>query len=54
MTESEKRAQAKYKKNNVKRMELKFYPKDEELYKHAKSLGSQGIKTLIEKDRLNK
>lgn len=54
MTESDKLAQAKYKKNKVRRIELRFYPKDADLYEHAKSLGSGKIKDLIEKDRLKK
>jgi len=51
MRESAKRAQVKYVKKSVKRIELRFYPKDDELFEFAKGLGSTGIKALIEKEK---
>lgn len=48
MTEAQKRATAKYRKNNVKGIKLSFYPKDEELYQFCHNLGSTKIKEILE------
>lgn len=48
-TEAQNRATGKYRKEKVKQLVLRFYPKDEELYNKAKSLGTSRIKELIEK-----
>lgn len=48
-TEAQNRATGKYRKEKVKQLVLRFYPKDEQLYIKAKRLGSSGIKELIEK-----
>lgn len=43
-TEAQKRASAKYQKEKVKRVPVKFYPGDEELYEHVQSKkGGEGI-----------
>ena len=47
--EAQRQATNKYRKEKVKQIVLRFYPKDEELYEKAKRLGSVGIKGLIEK-----
>ena len=49
MKESQNKAVAKYRKEKVKQLVLRFYPKDEQLYIKAKALGSTGIKELIAK-----
>lgn len=52
LSEARKRANAKYAKNNVKQVGLKFYPADEELYEWVKSQENvQGyVKALIRAD----
>ena len=47
--EAQRQATNKYRKEKVKQIILRFYPKDEHLYEKAKRLGSVGIKALIEK-----
>ncbi len=47
MTEAQKKAVNKYRKEKVKQIVIRFYPGDEELYKKAKELGSSGIRELI-------
>ena len=47
--EAQNRATNKYRREKVKQIILRFYPKDEELYEKAKRLGSVGIKALIDK-----
>ncbi len=54
MTEAQKRAKAKYVSEKVSRIEIRFYPKDARLLDFAKSLGSAGIKELLERERLAK
>ena len=55
LTDAQKRAKAKYKSNNVKKILLEFYPTDMELYEKVQEQpNKQGyIKDLIRKD-LNK
>lgn len=48
-TEAQNKATNKYRKEKVKQLVLRFYPKDEQLYIKAKALGSSGIKELIAK-----
>lgn len=50
-TEAQKRAKAKYQKENVHQINLRFYPKETEVYAKAKQLGSTGIKKLIEQSQ---
>lgn len=50
-TEAQLKATNKYRKENVKQITLRFYPKDEALYNKAKVLGSLGIKDLIAKSK---
>lgn len=52
LTEAQKRAKAKYKSQNVKKILLEFYPSDIELYnKVQEQPNKQGyIKELIKKD----
>ena len=50
-TEAQNRATGKYRKDKVKQIILRFYPKDEDLYIKAKALGSTGIKELIAKSK---
>ena len=45
-TEAQRKANAKYKKK-TKQILIRFYPRDEELYEKAKTLGSAKIKELI-------
>ena len=47
--EAQRQATSKYRREKVKQIILRFYPKDERLYVKAKALGSVGIKALIEK-----
>lgn len=47
--EAQRQATNKYRREKVKQIVLRFYPKDEELYEKAKRLGSVGIKALIDK-----
>lgn len=47
MTDAQNKATAKYRREKVKQIVLRFYPGDEELYRKAKELGSTGIKDLI-------
>ena len=55
LTEAQRRAKAKYKSQNVKKILLEFYPSDIELYEKVQEQpNKQGyIKDLIRKD-LNK
>ena len=55
LTEAQKRAKAKYKSNNVKKILVEFYPSETELYEKVQAQDNkQGyIKDLIRKD-LNK
>ncbi len=48
-SEAQNKATNKYRKEKVKQLVLRFYPKDEQLYIKAKALGSSGIKELIAK-----
>ena len=48
-TGAQNRATSKYRKDKVKQIILRFFPKDEDLYIKAKALGSSGIKELIAK-----
>ena len=41
-TEAQRRANAKYQRNNVKHMSMAFYPKDYDLYEWMKSKGYSG------------
>ena len=52
LTDAQKRAKAKYKSNNVKKILLEFYPSDMELYEKVQEQpNKQGyIKDLIRKD----
>ena len=52
LTDAQKRAKAKYKSNNVKKILLEFYPTDMELYEKVQEQpNKQGyIKDLIRKD----
>ena len=50
-SEAQNRATGKYRKEKVKQIVLRFYPKDEDLYIKAKTLGSTGIKELIAKHK---
>lgn len=50
-SEAQSKATNKYRKDKVKQIILRFYPKDEELYIKAKRLGSPGIKELIAKSK---
>ena len=52
LTDAQKRAKAKYKSNNVKKILLEFYPSDMELYEKVQEQpNKQGyIKELIRKD----
>lgn len=45
-TEAEKKANRKY-ETKIKKILLRFYPKESELYETARELGSSGIKELI-------
>ncbi len=47
--EAQRQAMNKYRREKVKQLILRFYPKDEQLYEKAKALGSVGIKALIDK-----
>ena len=47
--EAQRLATNKYRKEKVKQIVLRFYPKDEQLYVKAKALASVGIKGLIDK-----
>lgn len=51
-TESQKRALAKYRSASVKQLNIKFFPKDKELYGFAKSQPNVGeyIRSLIRND----
>ena len=51
-TDAQKRATAKYEKNNVKRVSLKFFPADRDIYDYLKSQDNMGgyLKSLIRKD----
>lgn len=47
-TEAQKRASAKYQREKVKRIPVKFYPGDEELYEHVQSKkGGEGSTRII-------
>ena len=46
-SEAQKKANNKYRRENVKQIVLKFYPSDEELHQKAKRLGTPKIKELI-------
>lgn len=52
LTDAQRRAKAKYKSNNVKKILLEFYPSDMELYEKVQEQpNKQGyIKELIRKD----
>lgn len=52
VSEAQKRASAKYVKNNVKQLIVRFYPGDEDLYAWAKSqpLISEYLRGLIRAD----
>ena len=52
LTDAQRRAKAKYKSNNVKKILLEFYPSDAELYEKVQEQpNKQGyIKELIRKD----
>ena len=52
LTDAQKRAKAKYKSTNVKKILLEFYPSDMELYEKVQEQpNKQGyIKDLIRKD----
>lgn len=54
MTDAQKKAKAKYVSEKVSRIEIRFYPKDDALLAYAKSLGSSGIKALLEREMLSK
>ena len=47
VSEAQKKATNKYRKEKVKQIIIRFYPGDEDLYRKAKELGSAGIKELI-------
>lgn len=51
-SEAQKRANAKYRKNNVKQIIVKFYPGDEAMYEFVKGKPSMNeyIKSLIRED----
>lgn len=51
-SDAQKRAQAKYVKQNVKQKVVRFYPKDEQLYEAIKDIDCFGeyVKQLIAKD----
>lgn len=51
-TQAQKRANAKYRAEKVKQLNVKFFPKDIELYKYAKSHKNVGeyIRSLIRRD----
>ena len=52
LTDAQRRAKAKYKSNNVKKILLEFYPSDADLYEKVQEQpNKQGyIKGLIRKD----
>lgn len=52
ISEAQKRANAKYRKNNVRQVIVKFYPGDEAMYEFVKSKPSMNeyIKNLIRED----
>ena len=54
LTDAQRRAKAKYKSNNVKKILVEFYPSDAELYeKLQEQPNKQGyIKELIRKDMM--
>lgn len=54
-TEAQKKAQARYNKQNVKRLVTSFYPADSELYEHVMKHENKAgyIKELIRKDLEN-
>lgn len=51
-TAAQKRATAKYRAEKVKQLNIKFFPKDADLYEHAKSHTNVGeyIRSLIRRD----
>lgn len=51
-TDAQKRATMRYEKHNVKRVTVKFFPDDMEMYEHVRSQPSMMgyIKELIRKD----
>lgn len=50
-TDAQRRAKLKYVGEHVKQINLRFYPKEAELYEKAHRLGSPGIKKLIEQSK---
>lgn len=52
LTDAQKRAKAKYKRDKIKKLMIEFYPSDAELYEKVQSQpNKQGyIKDLIRKD----
>ncbi len=50
-SDAQNKATNKYRREKVKQIILRFFPKDEELYVKAKALGSTGIKELIAKHK---
>ena len=53
-TDPQRKAALKYVKTHVKRMELRFYPKEADVYEEARKLRSAGIKDLIAQEMLKK
>ena len=49
-SDAQKRATAKYRKDNCKQISLKFFPKDHDLYEYVKSRPRSYILDLIRKD----
>lgn len=49
LTDAQKRAQAKYKKNKVKQISLCFYPAEKDLYEYVNTKSNKAgfIKSLI-------
>jgi len=52
-SEAQKRATAKYVKENVKQKVVRFYPADAELYEEVKDMSNFGqyVKELIRRDK---
>lgn len=50
VTDAQKRASSRYEKESVKRVTLKFFPADKELYEHIQSKkGGEGINAYIKR-----
>ena len=52
VSEAQKRADAKYKKEKTHQFAVRFFPKDEEIWRHLQKqpIKAEYIKRLIEKD----